>query len=73
MGYGDAPEMGYFAEAPVEGYVREREINPRVVPLENINGVEGYHRPKTINPTCENVRPAEEQPKSRSGWFQPLW
>jgi hypothetical protein len=73
MGYGEPQEMGYFAEAPVEGYVRERETSSRVVPLENISGVEGYYRPRTVNPSCENIRPAEEEFKPSSGWFQPLW
>ncbi len=65
--------MGYFAESPVEGYMRERDASARVVPLENISGVEGYYRPRTINPTCENIRPAEEETRPSSGWFQPLW
>jgi hypothetical protein len=76
MGYDEAPEMGYFAEAPVapvEGYVRERDSAPRVAPLENINGVEGYYRPRTINPTCETIRPPEAVPNPGATWFQPLW
>lgn len=73
MGYDEAPEMGYFAEAPFEGYVRERDPGARVVPLENVNGVEGYYRPRSINPTCDNIRPAEDEPRPSAGWFQPLW
>jgi hypothetical protein len=76
MGYDEAPEMGYFAEAPfapVEGYVRERDSAPRVAPLDNINGVEGYYRPRSINPSCETIRPPEDEPKPSTGWFQPLW
>jgi len=65
--------MGYFAEPAVEGYVRERDAAARVAPLENINGVDGFYRPRTINPTCENIRPAEEEPKPSSGWFEPIW
>jgi hypothetical protein len=65
--------MGYFAEAPLEGYVRERDTSPRVVPLENIGDVEGYYRPRTINPSVETFRPAEETPKPTSNWFQPPW
>ena len=61
MGYDEAPQdMGYFAEAPFEGYVRERDTSARVVPLENIGGVEGYYRPQTINPSFESFRPPEE-------------
>lgn len=72
--YGEAPDqMGYYGEAPVEGYVREQDSAARVAPVENINGVDGFYRPRTINPTCENIRPAEEQTKSSSGWFQPHW
>jgi hypothetical protein len=71
--YETPDQMGYYAEAPVEGYIREQNTSPRVLPLENINGVEGYQRPQTINPTCENIRPAEDQPKPGSSWFQPLW
>jgi hypothetical protein len=74
-GYAEAPQdMGYFAEEPVEGYVRERDTSPRVVPLENIGDVEGYYRPQTINPSVESFRPPEagtSQPAST--WFQPLW
>ena len=75
MGYGEAPQdMGYYAEAPVEGYVREQDTSPRVVPLENIGDVEGYYRPRTINPTVETFRPPEaETSKPTSTWFQPLW
>ncbi|MDX2033436.1 MAG: hypothetical protein SF339_22360 [Blastocatellia bacterium] len=73
MGYDEAPEMGYFAESPIEGYVRDRDPAPRVAPLENINGVEGYYRPRSINPTCDNIRPAEDEPRPGSVWFQPLW
>jgi hypothetical protein len=73
-GYSEAPQdMGYFAEAPLEGYVRERDTSPRVVPLENIGDVEGYYRPRTINPSVETFRPPEEAPKPSSNWFQPPW
>jgi hypothetical protein len=75
MGYGETPQdMGYFAEAPVEGDVRERDASPRVVPLEKIGDVEGYYRPRTINPSVDTFRPPEQgtsQPTST--WFQPLW
>jgi hypothetical protein len=74
-GYAEAPQdMGYFAEAPVEGYVREQDTSPHVVPLENIGDVKGYYRPQTINPTVETFRPPEaETSKPTSTWFQPLW
>jgi hypothetical protein len=74
MGYVyEVPDMGYVAEAPVEGYVRERDASPRVVPLENIGDVEGYYRPRTINPSVETFRPPEEAPQPTSTWFQPPW
>ena len=73
-GYGEAPQdMGYFGEESVEGYIRERDASPRVLPLENIGDVDGYYRPRTINPTVETFRPPEagtSQPAST--WFQPL-
>jgi hypothetical protein len=74
----DESEMGYFAEEPenVEGYVREtREpgFSPRVVPADKISGLEGYIRPKMINPTCESILPAEVVSKPASDWFKPLW
>ena len=74
-GYAEAPQdMGYFGETPVKGYVRERDASPRVVPLENIGDVEGYYRPRTINPTVESFRPPEaETSQPISTWFQPLW
>lgn len=78
MGYGEtAPEFGYFAEDPyaIQGYVRDTGsgFNPRVVPLENINGFEGYVRPKSINPTAEVVTPAEAVSQPSGQWFKPLW
>ena len=78
MGYGEAsPEFGYFAEDPyaMQGYVRETDsgFNPRVVPLENVNGIQGYVRPRSINPTAEVLSPAEEVSKPSGQWFRPLW
>lgn len=78
MGYGEvAPEMGYYAEAPptMEGYVRETEpsFSPRVVPLDNVGGVEGYMRPRSINPMVEKFQPAETAPQASIQWFKPLW
>jgi hypothetical protein len=73
-GYAEVPQdMGYFAEAPVEGYVRERDASPRVVPLENIGDVEGYYRPRMINPSVDSFRPAEDTPKPSSSWFRSPW
>src|ERR687895_205335 len=74
----DESEVGYFAEGPddIEGYVREtREpaFSPRVVPADKISGIEGYIRPKMINPTCESILPAEVVSKPASDWFKPLW
>lgn len=65
-GYGEEPEL-------VEGYVREtREpaFSPRVVPVTQLDG---YVRPKMINPTVETLRPAEEVPRPSTEWFKPLW
>jgi hypothetical protein len=74
VGYaGGADEMGYFAEGPMEGYVRERDISPRVAPVENISGFEGYYTPKSVNPTCETLRPAEKATERSTEWFKPLW
>jgi len=74
MGYDEAPQdVGYFAEAPFEGYVRERDMSARVVPVENIGGVEGFYRPRTVNPSCESFRPPEEETKPSTSWFQPIW
>ncbi|MGH7596235.1 MAG: hypothetical protein ACREOI_07775 [bacterium] len=76
-GYGEvAPEMGYFAEDPmVSGYVREAttEFSPRVLPVDKIGEVEGYTRPKTINPSVNNFRPSEETSQASGQWFRPLW
>lgn len=76
MGYGEAaPEFGYFAEDPysMQGYVRDTSVNPRVVPLENINGLQGYVRPRSINPTAEVISPAEQMTQPSTQWFKPLW
>ncbi|MGR8981784.1 MAG: hypothetical protein ACU84H_17070 [Gammaproteobacteria bacterium] len=80
MGYfaDESDEMGYFADEPegMEGYVREtREpaFSPRVVPTAKLSGVEGYIQPKSINPTCETIRPADVASKPASTWFKPLW
>jgi hypothetical protein len=78
MGYGERPdEVGCFAEgpAPMEGYVREGEhgFSPRVAPVDKIGGVEGFITPKTINPTCDTLRPAERASQRSTEWFRPLW
>jgi hypothetical protein len=76
--YGERPdEVGYMAEdgAPMEGYVRETEsrFSPRVVPMDNVNGFEGFVTPKSVNPTCEKLRPAERLIERSPDWFKPLW
>lgn len=73
----DDPEMGAFAqEDAVEGYLkedREPPFSPRVMPVATVSGVEGYTRPRTVNPTCESLRPAEAVSQPSSEWFKPLW
>ena len=67
-------DMGYFAEEPpLGGYMRERDYNPRVAPVENVGEVEGYYRPRTINPAVDSFRPAEDAPKPSSSWFRSPW
>ena len=75
MGYGEtSPDMGYFAEGPpLEGYVREQDYNPRDAPVENLGEVEGYYRPRTINPSVDSFRPAEDAAKPGSSWFRSPW
>ncbi len=74
---GEEDDMGYFAEEEegVEGYVVEREpaFNQRVMPVDAVSGIEGYTKPKTVNPTCASIRPAEEVSTPARGWFEPLW
>ena len=75
-GYGADPgEVGYFAEDPISGYVRESDsrYSPRVVPVDKIGDVEGFYTPKSVNPTCENFRPAERTPERSTEWFKPNW
>ena len=74
----DDPEMGAFAQQAeaMEGYVkedREPPFSPRVMPVTSVSGVEGYTRPRTVNPTCESLRPAEAVSQPSSEWFKPLW
>ena len=76
-------EMGYytegmndFADDEVEGYVvenREPAFSPRVVPTQRLAGVDGYVRPKTVNPSCRSFEPAEEVSQPSPTWFKPLW
>lgn len=78
QGYGEMPaDVGFFAEAPqaMEGYMRETmpAFSPRVLPLDTVGGVEGYVSPKTINPTCQSFKPAEEVVQPTTQWFRPLW
>jgi|GEM_PF-3881953 len=65
-----------FADDEVEGYVvedREPAFSPRVVPTRRLAGVEGYVRPKTVNPSCRSFEPAEEVSQPSPGWFKPNW
>ena len=78
MGYGDGrDDVGYFAEdvAPISGYVRESDnrSSPRVTPVDQISGFDGFYTPKSVNPTCENLRPAERVAERSTEWFKPNW
>lgn len=63
----------YGDEEEIEGYLpetREPAFSPRVMPVSRL---EGYAPPKTINPTAEQIRPAEVVSRPASSWFKPLW
>lgn len=63
--WGDGEAMGgYLPETRPPGF------SPRVMPVSRL---EGYMTPKSINPTAEQIRPAEVVPRPASGWFKPHW
>lgn len=79
--YDEETEMGYFADDvdddddEVAGYEPEIEpaFNQRCLPVSKVNGVGEYIKPKSINPTCTSIRPAETVIKTDNGWFKPIW
>lgn len=84
MDYGDeADEMGYFSEDDMNdiedgefaAYVPETEpaFNQRCVPPNKVSGIGEYIKPRSINPTCKSLQPAETVRKTETNWFKPLW
>ncbi len=70
-----------YGEPDLAGYVRENpaRYNPGCLVSSNVAGygeaapLEGYVRPSTVNPTCENLTPQPGIPGGVPEGFRPLW
>jgi hypothetical protein len=82
VGYGqEYPGVGYYGEPDMSGYVRDANptFNPGCPLPTNVAGfgeaptLEGYMKPATVNPTCDQFSP---QPGTQPGLpdaFKALW
>jgi len=78
--YGDSPELVGWGDPAFEGYVRDGKptFNPGCPMPTNVAGLgesefDGYVRPATVNPTCENFTPQPGPTPGVPDTFRPLW
>lgn len=85
IGYGEEyPNVGYYGEpefADYSGYVRDTApvYNPgcplptNVAGYDGLEGFDGYARPSTVNPTCDQMTAQPGASPSPPDTFKPLW
>lgn len=75
------PGVADYGEPELSGYVRQRRptYNPGCPMPTNVAGlgetppIEGYVRPGTVNPTCDQLAPQPDSTSRVPDTFRPLW